>query len=231
MQVLITGANRGLGLEFTRQLLARGDQVIATARKPAGATALNKLSSNHPGQLTVLGFESGAPESTDELLRGVGALTKSLDLFIANAGVLKRGETFGDVRQADLEHSLRVNAIGPMLLTQALTPLLALGTSPRVVFISSVLGSIGARDSFYVPSYCISKAALNMAMRVLSFALSEQHIIATAVHPGWVRTDMGGDQAPLLAPDAVSGLLTLIDALTSAHHGGFFAHDGRELAW
>lgn len=231
MRVLITGANRGLGLEFTRQLLARGEQVIATARKPAGATALNKLGIAHPGQLNVLGFESGAPESTEELVRGIASLTDSLDVFIANAGVLKRGESFGEVRQADLEHSLRVNAIGPMLLTQALTPLLVRGKSPRVVFISSVLGSIGSRDSFYVPSYCISKAALNMAMRVLSFALGEQHIIATAVHPGWVRTDMGGDQAPLLATDSVSDLLSLIDSLNHKHHGGFYSHDGSELAW
>lgn len=231
MTILVTGANRGLGLEFTRQLLARGERVIATARQTARAGALNQLAGDHPGYLTVLPLDSGDGGSINELARELALVTPTLDAVIANAGVLVRGERFGEISEADLKQSFRVNALGPVLLTQALTPLLARGKRPRIVYLSSVLGSIASRDSFYVPSYCISKAALNMAMRVLSFALKEHGIIACTLHPGWVRTDMGGDKAPLDAVAAVRDLLAVFDTLGDDHHGRFYAHDGSELPW
>jgi NAD(P)-dependent dehydrogenase (short-subunit alcohol dehydrogenase family) len=231
MRILITGANRGLGLEFTRQYLQRGERVIATTRHANRAAALNHLAGEYPGHLTVLPLDAANPASIDELTRELSALGLGIDLLIANAGILISGERMGELSAEDLEQSFRVNAVGPVLLTQALLPLLAQGTQARAVYLSSALGSIGARDSFYNPSYCMSKAALNMGMRVLSFALAEHGITAVSVHPGWVRTDMGGDKAPLMPTAAIGDLIKLIDGLTPAHNGRFFAHDGKELAW
>jgi len=229
MRILITGANRGLGLEFTRQYLQRGARVIATTRHANRAAALNHLAGEFPGHLTVLPLDAANAASIDELVRELSVLGVSIDLLIANAGVLISGERLGELSAEDMEMSLRVNAIGPVLLTQALLPLLARGS--KAVYLSSVLGSISARDSFYNPSYCMSKAALNMGMRVLSFALAERAISAFSVHPGWVRTDMGGDKAPLQASDSVAGLIRLIETRTPAHAGQFFAHDGEALPW
>lgn len=231
MYVLITGANRGLGLEFTRQLLARGERVIATARQPGQCSALHRLYGVYPGHLSVLPLDSASAASIHELKRELALVTDTLDLVIANAGVNVRGERFGQLKPEDLQHSLAVNVMGPVLLAQALTDVLDRAERPRMVYISSILGSISARDSFYVPSYCISKAALNMAMRVLSFPLRERGIRSMALHPGWVRTDMGGDQAPLTPEQSVVGMLRLIDAMDDSQSGRFFGHDGGELAW
>lgn len=231
MRVLISGANRGLGLQFTRQCLARGDRVIATARQPARASELNHLAGEYPGHLHVLPLDVSDPASIDELARELGLITPALDLLIANAGTLNRGERFGELKAADLDHAWRVNTLGPLLLAQALTPALAAGEQPKVLFLTSILGSISARDSFYVPSYCISKAGLNMAMRQLSFPFAERGIIGFAAHPGWVRTEMGGAQAPLSPEASVSDLLALIATRQAAHNGHFYAHDGRELDW
>lgn len=231
MHVLITGANRGLGLEFTRQLLARGDRVVATARHPARCAELNHLCGDYPGHLHVLPLDVGNPHSIAELARELVLVTPSLDLVIANAGVNISGERFGQLKAEDLERSFAVNAVGPVLLAQALTEALAAGKQPRMVYISSVLGSISARDSFYVPSYCISKAALNMAMRQLSYPLGERGICSVAVHPGWVQTDMGGAKAPLTPEQSVRDVLGLIDGLKQDDNGRFFSHEGKELAW
>lgn len=231
MRILITGANRGLGLEFTRQYLQRGERVIATTRHANRAAALNHLAGEYPGHLTVLPLDAANSASIAELVRELLTLDVQIDLLIANAGVLISGERLGDLSAEDLEQSFRVNAVGPVLLTQALLPLLEKGSRPRAVYLSSILGSMGARDSFYNPSYCMSKAALNMGMRVLSFALAERGITAVSVHPGWVRTDMGGDKAPLLAANSVADLIKLIDGFEPHHNGRFFAHDGEELSW
>ncbi|MFO1496198.1 MAG: SDR family oxidoreductase [Lysobacterales bacterium] len=229
MQTLITGANRGLGLEFTRQCLARGERVLATARDPGHAQALNRLAGEYPGHLTVLPLDMTQPASIEALASEIALLGVSVQRWVANAGVLHRGERFGTLDAATLEHAWRVNTLGPLLLAQALTPQLPSGA--RVVFLSSILGSISARDSFYVPGYCISKAGLNMVMRQLSYAWAPKGILTIAAHPGWVRTEMGGEQAPLLPEQSVSDLLRLIDNLTPDHHGRFYAHDGTALAW
>lgn len=231
MRILITGANRGLGLEFTRQYLARGERVIATARHPAKAGALNHLAGEYPGHLTVLPLDVTVPGSIDELVRELKLVSPALDLVIANAGAMVRGERFGELMVADLERAWRVNTLGPLILAQSLAPALRLGAQPRLVFISSILASIAARDSFYVPSYCISKAGLNMVMRQCAHALAEDGVINIALHPGWVRTDMGGAQAPLTPEQSVSDMLSVIDGLKSGDNGRFYAHDGSELPW
>lgn len=230
---LVTGANRGLGLEFVRQLLARGDRVVATCRHPGKASALNQLTGEHPGRLHVLPLDVADPKAHAELARELALLDDGepsrLDLLINNAGVLHSGERFGRVSAANLEDSFRINAMGPFLLTQALSEKLADGA--KVANITSELGSIAGLSRFGTPSYNISKAALNMAGALLAKALSERRIAVAMLHPGWAQTDMGGDSASLPVADSVQGLLRVIDGLKFAQSGGYFDWQGRTLDW
>ena len=241
---LVTGANRGIGLEFVRQLLARGDHVVAACRHPGKASALNALAGEHPGRLHVLPLDVADAKSRASLLHDLPLVLGDdgrIDLLLNNAGVLHSGERFGHVEQAMLDDSLRTNAIGPFLLAQALVPLLcdvAPGHaddtgSPRTVIanISSQIGSIANTTRFGTPSYAISKAAQNMASALLANALAERGILVLALHPGWVQTEMGGAQAQVTPADAVAGLLRVIDAATPAQSGTFLDWRGEALPW
>ncbi len=229
---LVTGANRGLGLELVRQLLARGDHVIATCRQPGKANALNALAGDHPGRLNVLPLDVADPKShaalAHELPLALGAGGR-LDLLVNCAGVLHSGERFGKISLDILEDSFRINAAGPLLLTQALAPLLADGA--RVANLSSELGSISNAGRFGTPSYCISKAAQNMATVLLAHALEPRGILVVCLHPGWMQTDMGGPQATLPVGDAAQGLLQVIDRLQPHDSGGFRDWQGQTLPW
>jgi NAD(P)-dependent dehydrogenase (short-subunit alcohol dehydrogenase family) len=231
LRVLVTGASRGLGLELVRQYLARGERVIGACRKPGAATELTKLALAHPGRLAVLPLDVTKPASIAELAKEARLVVDGLDLLINNAGLLPSGERLGDLQAKNLNDAFATNAVGPVLVTQALLPLLAAGRGARVVNMSSVLGSIGERESFVTPSYAISKAALNMATRLLSFPLAEDGITITAVHPGWVKTDMGGARAELDAAHSVGAVIKLIDGLGLADGGRFMAWDGSIIPW
>ncbi|KGM53188.1 short-chain dehydrogenase [Lysobacter daejeonensis GH1-9] len=229
LHCLVTGANRGIGLEFTRQLLERGDRVTATCRHPGRATALNALAAEHPGRLHVLPLDITDAKSRAELVRELPLVGGDVDLLINNAGVLHSGERFGHLTAGNFEDSFRTNALGPLLLTQALAPHLAAGA--KVVNLSSVLGSVGSVDGFHTPSYAVSKAALNMVTALLAQALAEQHLTVLAFHPGWVMTDMGGDGAQLPATDAVAAMLRVVDAATPADNGRFLNRRGEPMPW
>jgi NAD(P)-dependent dehydrogenase (short-subunit alcohol dehydrogenase family) len=213
---LVTGANRGLGLEFTRQLLARGDRVVATCRHPGKAAALNALAGEYPGRLHVLPLDVSDPKSIAGLVRELPLLDAGegegarLELLVNCAGVLHSGERFGSVAAATLEDSFRTNAMGPL---------------------SSVLGSIASVARFGTPSYNLSKAAQNMATALLAQALQPRGIVVLALHPGWARTDMGGDNATVPVPDAVAGLLRVIDRATARDSGSFHDWRGETLPW
>ena len=229
---LVTGANRGLGLEFVRQLLARGDRVVATCRHPGKATALNALAGEHPGRLHVLPLDVADPRAIAELQRELLLLAddgERLDLLVNGAGVLHSGERFGSVSAVNLDDSFRTNAMGPFLLTQALATRLADGA--RVANITSQLGSIANTTRFGTPSYDISKAAQNMATALLAAALRERGILVVALHPGWVQTDMGGAGATVTPQDSVAGLLRVIDRLKAADSGRFLDWRGQSLPW
>ena len=234
---LITGANRGIGLEFARQLLARGEHVVATCRHPGKATALNALAGEYPGRLHVLPLDVADAKSRTALVGELplvlgddddGAPTR-IDLLINNAGVLHSGERFGHVEQSILEDSLRTNAVGPFLLSQALAPLLA--DAARIANLSTVMASIASRSEFRSPSYCASKAAQNMLTVQLAHALATRGIVVLALHPGWVMTEMGGEHATVATADAVRGLLQVIDAAMPAQSGSFLDWRGEALPW
>lgn len=228
---LVTGANRGLGLEFVRQLLARGDHVIAACRLPGKANALTQLAGEYPGRLQVLPLDVADPRTHASLARELALVTdgEPLDLLINNAGVLRGGERFGQVQAKDLDASFHTNAAGPFLLTQALAGQLADGAS--VANISSEVGSIALRQEFRTPSYAMGKAAQNMATSLLAQALAPRGIKVIALHPGWVRTDMGGQQAALGAQESVGGLLQVIHRITLEDSGGFFDWQSQPLPW
>ena len=228
---LISGANRGIGLEFTRQLLARGEHVIAACRHPGKATALNALAGEHPGRLHVLPLDVADPKSRASLVHDLPLVLGDdrLDLLVNNAGVLHSGERFGHVEAAILEDSFRTNAIGPFLLAQALAPLLNDGA--RIANLSSVMASIASRGEFRSPSYCASKAAQNMLSVQLAHALAARGIVVLALHPGWVQTEMGGEHATVPTADAVRGLLQVVDGATPAQSGSFLDWRGGALPW
>lgn len=230
-RALVTGANRGLGLEFTRQLLGRGWRVIAACRHPGRATELNALAFAHPGHVHVLPLDLAKPASIAELAREAGMVCDALDLLVNNAGQLVAGERFGHLDAEALMSSFRTNAVGPLLLTEAMVPLLTRGSDARVANLSSVMGSIARVREFRSPSYAMSKAALNMATVQLAHALQPSGIRVFALHPGWVRTDMGGEQADLAPPDAVSGMLDVILASGDADAGSLRDWRGESLPW
>ena len=230
-RVLVTGANRGLGLEFTRQLLARGDRVFAACRKPGQAHELTKLAGAHPGRLGVLPFDAAKAGSAAELAREIAMVGDALDVVVANAGMLRTGERFGELDAKVLNETFAVNCAAKVLLAQAVVPLLGQGTAPRFVAISSDMGSIARRKTFHSPSYCISKTALNMAVKLLSLELTPRGIAAFCLHPGWVKTDMGGPGAEITATESVAGLLRVIDAATPDSAGRFFDYQGEEIPW
>jgi NAD(P)-dependent dehydrogenase (short-subunit alcohol dehydrogenase family) len=234
---LVTGANRGIGLELVRQLLVAGWRVVATCRQPGRATALNPLAGEYPGRLHILPLDVAEPKSRVELARELPLVLGEddtgapgrIDLLLNNAGVLHSGERFGSLTADNFEHSFRTNALGPLLLTQALAPLLADGA--RVVNLSSRLGSIGSTTRFGTPSYNISKAALNMATALLARALEERGIVVAAISPGWVRTEMGGEGAEVDVADAAAGILATTSRLASADSGRFVDWQGNEVPW
>ena len=229
---VVTGANRGLGLELVRRLLGRGDHAIAGCRDPGHATALNALAGEYPGRLHVLPLDVADARSraafAAELPLALGEHGR-IDLLVNNAGVLHSGERFGRLGEANLEHSFRVNAMGPLLLVQALAPLLADGA--KVANLSSQLGSIAGCGRFGTPSYNISKAAQNMATALLAHALADRGIVAVALHPGWVQTDMGGEQATETVGESAAGVLGVIEGLDAGDSGRFLDWRGEELPW
>ena len=227
---LITGANRGLGLEFTTQLLDAGWQVTACCRAPQQAQELHALAARHVGRIEVQALAVDDAVALADLRARLGAL-RHLDLLINNAGVLVSGERFGNVRSDDLARSFAINASAPLLLTQALAPLLEHAHAAKVLCISSQLGSIAQASTFRTVSYAMSKAALGMAARRLAAELGPRGITVLVMHPGWVRTDMGGASAPLLPQAAVTGMLAVLARATPAQGGHFYAYDGTELPW
>ncbi len=230
-RALVTGANRGLGLEFVRQLLARGGRVVAACRKPADATALQALAAAHPGRLHVLALAVDSDAGRLAFARDVADLFEGLELLVNNAGVLVRGEQFGELDARQLQQALDTNTIAPLMLVQALAPLLQRGVQARVLNIGSALGSIGRADGFNTPGYRISKAGLNMAGVMMAHALNPQGIGVITASPGWVKTDMGGSDAQLTPEASVASLLRLVDTVPGVPAGVFLDRSGDPLPW
>jgi NAD(P)-dependent dehydrogenase (short-subunit alcohol dehydrogenase family) len=192
---------------------------------------LTGLAAAHPGRLTVLPLELASERSIAELVREVGALTDALDALINNGGMLVSSERYGTIAAKSLSDSFASNVAGPLLLTQALSPLLEKAKNAKVMNLSSRLGSLALTTAFGTPSYAISKAALNMVTRQLAATFAPHGITAFCVSPGWVSTDMGGANAPVTPHDAVAGLLKVLDAATPAAAEQFVDYTGAAIDW
>jgi len=228
--VLITGANRGIGLEHTRSFVARGIRVFAVARSPSQADELNVLATRHADKITVLGYDAADPASPALLKAAVG--DTPIDLLLANAGVGSGDrESFGSVDVEDALQLIRINSIAPLKLAEALAENVARSDRKLMAFQSSQLGSIGNNNSGGRYGYRISKAALNMVAKGIASDLGSRGVIAVALHPGWVKTRMGGASAPVPVEQSVAGQQRLFDRLTMADSGHFFNYDGIELPW
>lgn len=233
--VLITGANRGIGLELARQYLEAGWFVIATCRKPEAAQDLQHLAQKYPAlrieALEVTDF--GGLKGFAARLDGV-----ALDVLVNCAGIISGFEgagpdetqTFGSIEAGAWERVFRVNTIAPVMVTQALMPQLLAGKEKKVAMISSMMGSLARGQSGDI-AYRTSKAALNMAMRTLVLPLSEQGIAISSYHPGWVKTDMGGPEADITVSQSAAGLRRQIEALTLKETGSFLGYDGAVWPW
>jgi len=233
---LLTGANRGIGLEWTRQLAPRVDRLFATCRRPGEAHDLNDLANAHPDTVEVFALDVTDPDAIEAAADRVRAATGALDLLINNAGINGggTGDRFGTVDPETMMDVLRVNTAGPHLMTQAFADLLragGTGTDSIVVNVTSQLGSIANTNGGGWHSYKASKAALNMCTRLQAGALEGDGVIVVSMHPGWVRTDMGGSNARLSTEESVTGMLDVIADLTPADSGRFLSYDGRELPW
>ena len=226
----ITGCNRGLGLEFVQQLLARGQRVIATCRDIATATDLTALTLKHSGQLSLVEMDVSDEASMREAVALLN--DEAIDVFINNAGMYgPRDANFGNVDGPAMVEVLYTNAVAPVLLTQLLIDNVRKGSGKKLVYVSSKMGSIAdnGRGGSYI--YRSSKTALNSVVKSLALDLAPEGIATATLHPGWVRTDMGGPNGLIDAPESVSGMLNVIDGLSVANTGQFFNYDGATIAW
>lgn len=223
--LLITGSNRGLGLEFVRQYAAEGWRVYACCRAPASASELNALASETVTVHALDVGDFGAIEALAEELQGV-----AIDVLINNAGVFGDGSPLGSIDYEVFRKTLEVNTLAPLRMTECFLPHLEKGSLKKIAHVTSRMGSIADNTSGGRYAYRSSKAALNMVNKSLSQDLGSR-ATTVVLHPGWVATDMGGPSAPLKAPESVSGMRKVIDGLSPEDTGRFFNWDGALLPW
>ncbi|MDX9768315.1 MAG: SDR family oxidoreductase [Ectothiorhodospiraceae bacterium] len=228
--VLVTGAGRGIGLEFIRQYLAAGWRVHACARQPERSQALRELAAAHRDRLSVHVLDVANAAHVANLKATLGKMP--LDLLINNAGLIGgEHQSFGDVDEATWIETLRVNTFAPLRLMEALADNVAASEQRRIANITSKMGSIDDNGSGGYYIYRTSKAALNMLTKSAAIDLAPRGITCVVLHPGWVRTEMGGPGAEITPEESVTNLRAIIDRLTPAQSGWFFDVDGSVIPW
>jgi len=226
MRVVITGANRGIGLELARQLIARGDSVEAGARDPEKA-----------GELRALGARVHQLDVSDasSVAAFANAVEGGIDLVINNAGIGGGASNLRSIAEdlslADAAHTLDVNALGPLRVSVALLPHLRRGSGKKLVHVTSGMGSITDNGSGGSYAYRMSKAALNMAAKTLAVDLRSEGILSIVINPGWVQTDLGGSRAPTRVDESVRLMIERIDEATLEHTGEFVNYKGNRYPW
>jgi len=230
--IVLTGANRGLGLEFARKWVEAGNGVFALARNPDEAPDLLRLRDDNPDCLNVLPCDIADDASVQSAATTIGKAWDSVDILLNNAGVYgQRGVSVSEMDFDDARRVFEINSLGPLRMTRAVLPLLRRGKEPRVVHMTSLMGSISDNTSGGSYAYRMSKTALNMASRNLAHEFGSAGIISAVIHPGWVQTDMGGGGAPLTIEESVASMIRSIEGFRTEHSGAFFDRDGQRLEW
>lgn len=224
--VLITGANRGLGLEFAKQYAADGWSVIATCRNPIGVGELAEIE----GDIAVYGLDVTDQASIDRFAADLDG--RPIDVLLNNAGVYgPKGITAKDVKVEDWMPVMHANMMAPLMISRALLDNVKQGERKLIVCISSIMGSVekGAAGSEYI--YRSSKAGLNMAMACYAQEIADTGVAVVMFHPGWVQTDMGGPSATLTPTESINGLRASIENLSAEDNGTFKNYDGTPMPW
>lgn len=231
-RIVVTGAGRGIGLGIAKKLIAEGNEVWGTARRPEAATDLAEA-----GAAGILTLDIGDTGSIEAFGLDLSTQVDSIDLLINNAGMTSLDLGVDRRAQGPLQttkevvlRQIEVNAVGPMLVTQAVRPLLVNGSDPMVLNISSQLGSmvVGAQMPFDV-GYNSSKSVMNMVTVMSSTA--DPDVTYVAMHPGWVQSDMGGPKAAISVEESADGIVTTLNGLTKADSGRFVKIDGSDHPW
>jgi NAD(P)-dependent dehydrogenase (short-subunit alcohol dehydrogenase family) len=231
MRVLITGTSRGIGLEFTHRYLEAGHTVFALARSPE-SSHLKELQGKFSRRLVCVECDVADDASVAAARKAVEGKTEALDLVVNNAGTYgPDDDRLEKLNFADMRRVFEINIFGPIRVSREFLPLLKAGAQPKLVHITSLMGSLSDNRSGGKWSYRMSKAALNMANKNLALELSRHGIISVVLHPGWVRTDMGGPSAPLKVEDAVLSMVQTIARLTPASSGSFLDRNGKTAPW
>jgi NAD(P)-dependent dehydrogenase (short-subunit alcohol dehydrogenase family) len=227
--IFITGTNRGIGLALTKHFLNESFAVIATCRTPENATELRSLQSDYPDTLQIHPLDVANDKHIDNIAAVLQGLP--IDVMINNAGVYGDRCSFGSVNYDSFEEVLRINTLAPLKIAEKLIHNLELGEQKKLVNITSKMGSIDDNTSGGRYSYRASKAALNAVTKSLAIDLAPEGISVAVIHPGWVRTDMGGSNATRSTEESASGIATVIENLSTKTSGKFFNFDGQEIAW
>jgi len=228
--VFVTGANRGIGYEFTRQLVARGYEVIAGYRSPDRSQALLDDAKQHEN-LHPFEIDATNESALDRLHKFIEDTFGKLDLLINNAGINPAASVeLDNLGLTDIDQAWTVNTVGPLLTARYLRDLLRESKEPKIINISTRMALLSLNYNNAIP-YRLSKVALNMLTVIQAEAYRPDRIVVVAVTPGWVRTDMGGSGASLGPEESVAGMLTLCDRLTMEDTGAFFSHDDQRLGF
>jgi NAD(P)-dependent dehydrogenase (short-subunit alcohol dehydrogenase family) len=225
---LITGANRGIGLELARQAVATGETVFACARNPASASALQELAKSAGGRVRVIELDVASERS----IAAAAALLKDepIGTLINNAGIMGAPSTPLETNAEEFIALMRVNVLGPVLVTRAFLPNLRAAQNAKVAVVSSLMGSFSYETTSYI-SYSTSKTAVNRMFNALARELAGDAIPVAILSPGWVRTDMGGANATLSAEESARGLLREIARTDASLSGRFRDYAGAKLTW
>ncbi|MEO8331771.1 MAG: SDR family oxidoreductase [Gallionella sp.] len=228
---LITGANRGIGLEFSRQYAAEGWCVLACSRYPERSDELNRLADQYPELIKVHALDVADHVQIERLAQDLAEV--SIDLLINNAGIYPDSDKsgFGHTDYAEWVQAFLINTMAPLKMAETFATQIARGEQKTIVTITSKMGSIADNSSGGNYLYRSSKAAVNMVVKSLAIDLKPLGITAVVFHPGWVKTDMGGPNAMISTEQSVSGMRQLIGELTIADSGRFFSYDGQVIPW
>lgn len=225
--VLVTGANRGLGLEFAKQYADAGYRVFATVRDPSRAGELSRLQQKHP-QLSVHTLDVTASESVRALAKELDG--EAIDILINNAGVMGQKQSLGQIDYDSMLETIRVNALAPLRIAESFVEHVARSERKLMVAITSGMGSI-SDSSGGSYAYRASKAALNMSFHNLALDLKGRGVIAFVINPGWVQTDMGGGGAPMTPQASIEAMREVFDSMTMEQTGSFMNYKGNTYAW